>query len=164
MSEMQTCCYTIINEHTAYTQVVKFNSSYNGFTTEDFDACDARFKGEVLPEYQRGSANFDQLVKHLGKPKEIKLRGSTTRFVWLDVDGTDHNIIKSYIKTATSAKSSRSFVDAESIIKPWVDIGEGFVNLPKGVACVVKKQDLEDPSSWDQVRTVLTRLWVLFCK
>lgn len=152
---MEECCNVIINEYTAYRQVVNNYSSSKEFTTEDFAACETRFKDDAPAEYQRGGAKFALLLVQLGKPKEKTQVGGTARFSWLDVDGTDHRIIKAYSQTVIGALTNRVLVSNESALKPWMDTGEGNINIPLGVACVVTKQDLFE-AKWDQARAVLT--------
>jgi hypothetical protein len=161
---MQDCFFTTCNEYSAWTQVVKFHSSDQNITTEDFERCEARFLLEVLPEFQRGSERFAQLLVHLGKPKEIQESNGKTSFGWFGVDGTDHKIIKTYVRGAVSALASRSIVPYdESVIKEYVVAGEGFIHIPQGrVVSVATVQNMLLP--WTKVRVLLTRLRLLFCK
>jgi hypothetical protein len=78
------------------------------------------------------------------------------------VDGTDHKIIKTYVRGALSAPTSRSIVPDESVIKEYVVAGEGFIHIPQGVVSVATVQNMLHP--WTKVRVLLTRLRLLFCK
>jgi hypothetical protein len=143
LNGMSNCFYSFINEHSAWTQVVKSYSSHHQHLTDNFEECEERFLAEVLSEFQRGSKRFKELLGDLGKPKEMK-SGSKTRFAWMDVDGTDHRIIKSYIRNATCANAAR-FLG----IRPYLTSGEGYLNTERGVACVVTNQDLL--ATWEKV-------------
>lgn len=154
VSGMQECSIRIINERAAWTQVVKNHSSSQNLLTDNFAECESRFVAGVLPDYQRGSEKFSQLLKLLGKPKEYP--HGETRFAWCDVDGTDHRIIKAYVAGARFAKTALSLDADESVIAPYVTTGEAYINIERGVACVVTQQDMLVP--WTKVQARVSTL------
>ena len=160
MRGMEQCFHSIINEHTAWRQVVQHYSSSQNLLTDNFDSCESRFVDEVVPEFQRDSDKFEHLVKLLGKPKEMQ--SGATRFAWLDVDGTDHPIIKSYVRTATSVRTAPFLFPQDELINEYVKTGEGYMHTERGLASVVTKQDLLE--SWDKVlaQNFKPRLLLLF--